>query len=122
MNINDSLGAQYRRSKGEIETQHRNRNKKKKPTDSPALKCQSARYPAAWNGRVPLTVEIKEIKAISGYPLIKPELKPDPLSLWPAYVNTHGEVRAIMGAGRRLFSLLPSEFKVIEWHADLGSN
>jgi hypothetical protein len=85
-------------------------------TDSPALREQSAHYPAAWNGRVP-----KRVRMLC---YVCPDAPVDIFdergSFWPSdiadcVVNKHGAVSAVRTTGD-LLGVKPSEFEVVEWH------
>lgn len=89
------------------------------PTDSPALHAQSEHYPERYAGRVPLRVRLtKTVTAdVMPYPLC---LSQDHLAFVvgqevPVWVNSHGAVAGIDGAGRCL-GLKPHEFEVVQYH------
>lgn len=92
---------------------------KRATKDSPALQFQSEHYPQEWQGRVPLIVtvvqEIEEPLYQINFLTPTGHSKPEPGTAWPAYVNRHGAVLAILEPGV-MFGLKPSEFEVIEWH------
>ena len=82
---------------------------------SPALYFQSDRYPASWNGKIPKLVKIaKTVHPDFPFTLTKMgEASKD--FKYPAWVNSHGVVAAILPSGRKL-RLMAYEFEIVEFH------
>ena len=88
----------------------------KTPFNSPALYLQSEIYPQAWDGRIPLQVEI--IQKACCVPLSFGKVhQPIALvgTLFNVWVDWNGCVSALFETGE-VIGLRPHEFRVVAWH------